>query len=167
MNTDCRGQVRISIWGCQSTVKCYGHIRVQREPVGHPRGEYDIWHRAEVFWTTQTPCFKRTAWETDNTNIWVTNRAFQQKNRRTGIMRKTVYRILVFTECKQKHILTKSRETLERMLLTYLSCSDFHQLRLNSNPRAPIVAGSQTQYGLRADLQCCVRDSALVVGSLL
>lgn len=99
--------------------------------------------------------------------IWVTNRAFQQKNRRTGIMRKTGYKILVFTECKQKHILTKSCETLERMLLTYLSCSDFHQLRLNSNPRAPIVAGSQMQYGLRADLQCCVRDSALVVGSFL
>ncbi len=46
--------------------------------------------------------------------IWVTNRAFQQKNRRTGIMRKTGYRILVFTECKQKHILTKSCETLEQ-----------------------------------------------------
>lgn len=24
---DCRGKVRVSICGCQGTVKCYGHIR--------------------------------------------------------------------------------------------------------------------------------------------
>jgi len=143
MNTDCRGQIRVSIWGCQSTVKYYGHIRVQREPVGQPSGKYDIWHRAEAFWTMQIPCFKRTTWETDNTATFGSQMGLQQKTRRTGIMRSkiTSYTILVFAELKQKHILTKSHETLEQAY-TYLSCYDFQQLRLNSNPRAPRVVGS-------------------------
>jgi len=86
MNTDCGGQIRVSIWGCQSTVKYYGHIRVQREPVGQPSGKYDIWHRAEAFWTMQIPCFKRTTWETDNTATFGSQMGLQQKTRRTGIM---------------------------------------------------------------------------------
>lgn len=54
--------------------------------------------------------------------IWVTNMALQQKNRRTGITRSTItgYTILVFTESKQKHILTKSHETLERAAYLFI-----------------------------------------------
>lgn len=145
-NTKCK--VRLSIWGCQSTVKCYGHIRVHREPVGQRRGEYDIWHRAEELWTTQTPCFKRNR---QHHYIWVTGPPAQ---RNLALRR---FRLRFCHRTIAGYIVPRR----------YLSRCDLHRPQLNPNPRAPGVVKSQILSDLRADLQCCVRDSALVVGSLL